>query len=458
MRTMALTYDELPNDNESLKQLVLGREQLITQLSEEIARLRRWRFGRSAEKMDDTLLQQQLMLGDVSAAPLSPAPSDDCDFTAEPSKDLAAPRARRPARLLPDHLPRETVVHQPATCDCPDCGGQMRKLGEDVSEMLNYVPGAFTVIRHVRPKLACGRCSKVVQLPAPSRPIERGMPAPGLLAQVIVSKYADHCPLYRQEAIYQRSGVQLDRATLASWIGAASNLLAPLVDELGRHVRSAEKIHGDDTPVPVLDPGRGKTKTGRLWTYVRDDRPAGSKDPPAVWYQFSPDRKGEHPQRHLKNFKGILQADAYSGYGDLYATGKVREASCWAHARRKFYDVHVATKSPLAAEAIRRIGLLYTIEREIRGLQPKVRAAVRRERSVPILDDLRAWLLATLQTLSGKSSLALAIKYTLVRWEAMTRFCSDGRIELDNNTAERSIRAIAAGRSLCTSFSTIRKH
>ena len=443
---MALTYDELPNDTESLKHLILGREQLIAQLSDEIARLKRWRFGRSAEKMDDTLLQQQLALGDVSAVPLSPAPSNDPDFTAEQSKDLAAPRVRRPARLLPDHLPRETVLHQPATCDCPDCGAQMRKLGEDVSEMLNYVPGAFTVVRHVRPKLACGRCSKVVQLPAPPRPIERGLPAPGLLAQVIVSKYADHCPLYRQEAIYQRSGVQLDRATLASWIGAASNLLAPLVDGLGRHVRSAAKIHGDDTPVPVLDPGRGRTKTGRLWTYVRDDRPSGSKDPPAVWYQFSPDRKGEHPQRHLKNFKGILQADAYSGYGEIYATGKVLEASCWAHARRKFYDVHIATKSPLAAEAIRRIGLLYAIEREIRGLQPKVRAAVRKERSAPILDDLRTWLVATLQTVSSKSSLALAIKYTLVRWEAMTRFCGDGRVELDNNTAERSIRAIVLGR------------
>lgn len=446
MRTMALTYDELPNDNESLKQLVLGREQLIMQLGEEIARLKRWRFGRSSEKMDDVLLQQQLALGDVSVAPVSPAPSNDPDFKAEPSKESAARRDRRPTRLLPDHLPRETVLHQPATCDCPECGGQMRKLGEDVSEMLDYVPGAFTVIRHVRPKLACGRCSKVVQLPAPSRPIERGMPAPGLLAQVIVSKYADHCPLYRQAAIYQRSGIQLDRATLASWVGAASNLLAPLVDALGRHVRSAEKIHGDDTPVPVLDPGRGKTKTGRLWTYVRDDRPSGSKDPPAVWYQFSPDRKGEHPKRHLKNYKGILQADAYSGYGDVYATGKVLEASCWAHSRRKFYDVLVATKAPLAAEAIRRIGLLYAIEREIRGLKPEERLVARQERSAPILVDLHAWLLATLQTVSAKSSLAGAIKYTVVRWEEMTRFCRDGRIEIDNNTAERSIRAIVIGR------------
>lgn len=446
MRAMALTYDELPNDNESLKQLVLGREQLITQLSEEIARLKRWRFGRSAEKMDDTLLQQQLALGDVSVAALSPEPSNDSAPAAEQLKALASPRIRRPARLFPEHLPRETVLHQPATCDCPDCGAQMRKLGEDVSEMLNYVPGTFTVIRHVRPKLACGRCSKVVQLPAPSRPIERGMPAPGLLAQVIVSKYADHCPLYRQAAIYQRSGVQLDRATLASWIGAASDLLAPVVDALGRHVRSAEKIHADDTPVPVLAPGRGKTKTGRVWAYVRDDRPSAGRGPPAVWYRYSPDRRGEHPRHHLRNFRGILQADAYAGFAPLYVDGRIVEAGCWAHARRKFYDVHVATKSPLAAEAIRRIGLLYAIEREIRGLLPEARAAVRQQSSAPILDGLRAWLLTTLQTVSGKSSLALAIKYTLVRWEAMTRFCSDGRIELDNNSAERSIRAIVLGR------------
>lgn len=444
MRAMALTYDELPDDTESLKHLVLGREQLIAQLSEEISRLKRWRFGRSAEKMDE-IPQQQLALGDVAAAD-APAELAEAVAPALVAVPSSGPRVRRPARVFPEHLLRETVIHQPASCDCPDCGAQMRKLGEDVSEMLNYLPGTFTVIRHVRPKLACGRCSKVVQLPAPSRPIERGMPAPGLLAQVIVSKYADHCPLYRQEAIYQRSGVQLDRATLASWVGAASDLLAPLVTALGRHVRSAEKIHADDTPVPVLDPGRGKTKTGRLWTYVRDERPAGGCDPPAVWYRYSPNRKGEHPQAHLKNYRGVLQADAYSGFGALYADGAIVEAGCWAHARRKFYDVHAATKSPLAADAIRRIGLLYDVERDFRGQLPSIRVAARQARSAPILRELRSWLVATLQTVSEKSSLAQAIKYTLVRWEAMTRFCADGRIELDNNSAERAIRAIVLGR------------
>ena len=250
----------------------------------------------------------------------------------------------------------------------------MRKLGEDVSEMLDFVPGYFKVIRHVRPKLSCGRCARIVQLPAPSRPIERGLPAPGLLAQVIVAKYADHCPLYRQQAIYRRSGVDLDRATLADWVGSASRLLEPLVEALGRYVLAAEKVHADDTPVPVLDPGRGKTKTGRLWTYVRDDRPAGSADPPAVWYRYSPDRKGEHPQAHLRDFRGILQADAYGGFAPLYATGEILEAACWAHARRKFYDLYVVDRSPIATEALQRIGALYAIERDIRGRLPAQRA------------------------------------------------------------------------------------
>ena len=224
------------------------------------------------------------------------------------------------------------------------------------------------------------------------------MPAPGLLAQVIVAKYADHCPLYRQQGIYRRSGVELDRATLAAWVGAAARLLEPLVGVLGRYVLAAEKVHADDTPVPVLDPGRGKTKTGRLWTYVRDDRPAGSRDPPAVWYRYSPDRKGEHPQAHLRHFRGILQADAYGGYGPLYEGGRIVEAACWAHARRKFYDLYMADRSPLATEALQRIGALYAIEREIRGRLPAASAgAPRQERAGPLLDELQQWLAATLQ-------------------------------------------------------------
>jgi transposase len=443
------TISTLPDDIEMLKQLLIGRDEMIAKLMVEIARLKRWRFGRSAEQTDAALLQLQLALSDLQvcaadeAAPPETVPVEE-STTVPPLKHST--RLRRVPRAFPAHLPRETIVHAPLSCTCPDCGAAMRKLGEDISEMLDFVPGYFKVLRHVRPKLSCGHCARVIQLPAPSRPIERGIPAPGLLAQVIAAKYADHCPLYRQQAIYERAGVDLDRATLADWIGAAARLLAPLVDVVGRYVLAAEKVHTDDTPVPVLDPGRGKTKTGRLWTYVRDDRPAASRDPPAVWYRYSPDRKGEHPQTHLKRFCGILQADAYSGYSVLYEREQIVEAACWAHARRKFYDLYVAHRSPLAAEAIRRIGELYVIERESRGRPPAQRAQARQQRAGPLLDGLQQWLAATLGTVSAKSELAGAIKYALVRWVALTRYRDDGRIEIDNNTAERSIRPLVLGR------------
>jgi transposase len=427
---------------------------MIAKLMAEIARLKRWRFGRSAERMDATLQQLQLLLDDLQV-PEENNHTEDNHFeqealpVEESTQASATPRVtrlRRAPRALPAHLPRETIVHTPASCHCPDCGAMLRKLGEDISEMLDFVPGYFKVLRHIRPKFACGHCARIMQLPAPSRPIERGLPAPGLLAQVIVAKYGDHCPLYRQQAIYRRGGVDLDRATLADWVGSASRLLEPLVESLGRYVRGAEKLHADDPPVPVLDPGRGKTKTGRPWTYVRDDRPAAGADPPAVWYRYSPDRKGEHPQTHLRGFRGILQADVYSGFAPLYATGEILEASCWAHARRKFYDLYVADRSPIATEAIQRIGALYAIERAIRGHLPAQRVLVRQQRAGPLLDSLQQWLSATLQTVSAKSELAGAIRYSLVRWTALTRYRDDGRIEIDNNSAERSIRPLVLGR------------
>ncbi|HVN46650.1 MAG TPA: IS66 family transposase [Steroidobacteraceae bacterium] len=443
------TPTPLPNDVETLKQLVADRDGLIAKLLAEIARLKRWQFGRSSERLDAALAQLQLALGDLPAAAPSAPPLQE-SLPAEESTQAAVRNRvlplRRAPRAFPAHLPRETVVHAPASCSCPDCGSAMRRLGEDVSEMLDLVPGYFKVIRHVRPKLSCGHCSRVVQQAAPSRPIDRGMAAPGLLAQIIVAKYADHCPLYRQQGIYRRSGVDLDRATLAAWVGHAAQLLEPLVEAIGRYVRAAEKIHTDDTPVPVLDPGRGKTKTGRLWTYVRDDRPAGSRDPPAVWYRYSPDRKSEHPQAHLRRFRGILQADAYSGFAALYEEGAIVEAACWAHARRKFYDLYVMERSPIATEALQRIGALYAIERDIRGRLPALRARVRQERAGPLLEALHAWLSSTLQTVSAKSDLAGAIKYALVRWTALTRYRDDGRIEIDNNSAERSIRPVVLGR------------
>lgn len=438
--------DQWPDDIETLKRWVIGRDEMIAKLMAEIARLKRWRFGRSSEQMSVALMQLQLALDEL-APPAKPEPETlarvDC---APPEPQKTQTPARRTPRSFPAHLPRKTIVHAPASCACPDCGRALRRLGEDISEMLDFIPGYFLVLRHVRPKMSCGHCSRIIQMPAPARPIDRGIPAPGLLAQVIVSKYADHCPLYRQAAIYQRSGVELDRATLADWVGAGARLIAPLAQAIGRYVLSGDKVHADDTPVPVLEPGRGKTKTGRVWTYVRDDRPAASGDPPAVWYQYSADRRGEHPQRHLGSFHGIVQADAYAGFAALYETGRVIEAACWAHARRKFYDVHVSSASPIAAEAITRIGVLYAIEREIRGRVPEERASVRRRQSAPLLKSLHDWLCATLQTVSAKSELAGAIKYALVRWHALTRFCDDGRIEIDNNSAERSIRPIVIGR------------
>ncbi|MDE1981595.1 MAG: IS66 family transposase [Betaproteobacteria bacterium] len=422
----------------SLEQQLANREAIIGKLLAEIKRLKHRQFGSSSERVEATLQQLGLALEAMQSAPPPVAetpPAQDTDSKVTP--------LRRP-RALPPDLPRQVIVHAPEG-HCPDCGTSLRPLGEDVSEMLHWVPGHFEVIRHVRPKLSCGQCSRVVQQPAPSRPIPRAMATPGLLAQVVISKYADHLPLYRQAAIYRRAGLELHRATLADWVGEAARLVAPLADALGRYVRAAAKVHADDTPLPVLDPGRGKTRTARLWTYVRDDRPAGCLDPPAVWYRYSPDRKGIRPQTHLAGFTGILQADGYAGYAPLYAQG-VREAACWAHARRKFHEVYAVDQSPLAGEAIRRIGLLYAIERDIRGELPAVRCAVRQARASGLLDELHDWLSATLRQVSGRSSLAAAIQYSLVRWEALTRYCDDGRIEIDNNPAERSIRALVLGR------------
>jgi transposase len=445
---VTITPTPLPDDIEALRDLLANRDALIAKLLAEIARLKRWQFGRSSERLDATLAQLQLALDDLQSAPPA-VPAEETvpaeDSTQAPPQKRVLPLRRAP-RAFPAHLPRETIVHAPTSCNCPDCGGAMRPLGEDVSEMLDMVPGYFKVIRHVRPKLSCGRCSRVIQQPAPPRPIVRGMAAPGLLAQIIVAKYADHCPLYRQQGIYRRCGVELDRATLAAWVGETARLLEPLVNVLGRYVLAAEKVHADDTPVPVLDPGRGRTKTGRLWTYVRDDRPAASRDPPAVWYRYSPNRKGEHPQTHLRHFRGVLQADAYAGFGLLYESGQIVEAACWAHARRKFYDIYMMDRSPIATEAMQRIGALYVIERDIRGTLPAQRARVRQERAGPLLDQLYQWLSAALQMVSVKSELAGAIKYALVRWTALTRYRDDGRIEIDNNSAERAIRPLVLGR------------
>ena len=433
----------LPDDVAALKALVLEqRAQLATRVAEIeqlkllIAKLRRMQFGRSSERLDQQIEQMELRLEELQSA------QAELPSVAKPQVEEKSKPVRRP---LPEHLPRERVVHEPA-CTCPDCGQVMKRIGEDVSEVLDYVPARFRVIRHVRPKLACPACERIVQVQAPSRPIDRGMAGAGLLAHVLVSKYADHLPLYRQAQIYAREGVELERSTLAEWVGGCHRLLDPLIEALAGYVLKPGKLHADDTPVPVLDPGRGKTKTGRLWTYVRDDRPAASSDPPAVLFRYSPDRRGERPRTHLANFTGVLQADAYSGFGHLYETGKIQEAACWAHARRGFYDIHQANQSPIAAEALARIGALYAIEAEIRGKPPDERRAVRQTRAGPLLESLREWLRQTLSKVSKKSELAKAIGYVLTRWSALTRYRDDGRIEIDNNAAERSLRTVALGR------------
>jgi transposase len=419
-----------------------SRDEEIERLKLLIAKLRRMQFGRKSEKLDRQIEQLELRLDELEASRAQQMAASP-DPLAESVVNRAAKHGRQP---LPAHLPRETRKILPKQEACPDCGGGLKPFGEDVSEMLEWVPEHFKVIRQVRPKLTCASCEKFIQAEAASRPIVRGIAGPGLLAHVLVSKYCDHLPLYRQSEIYARDGVELDRSTMAEWVGGCSRLLEPLVEALRRHVMNAGKLHADDTPVPVLAPGHGKTKTGRLWTYVRDDRPWGDQSPPAVWFSYTPDRKGEHPKAHLSEFTGTLQADGYAGYDVVYEDGRVKEAACMAHVRRKFYDLYEAHKSAVAKEALERIAALYVIEDEIRGRSAEERREVRNARSRPLLESLKQWFEQTLGKLSRKSDTTKAIRYALGRWEALLRFCDDGHLEIDNNAAERSLRAVVLGR------------
>ena len=404
-----------------------------------IAKLRRMQFGRKSEKLDRQIEQLELRLEDLQA-----------DEGAAP---IEVPKTARTApevpqrKPLPEHLPRDTRTYLPESAErCTQCGAAMKQLGEDVSEQLEYVPASFRVIRHVRPKFACSCCDHITQAAAPSRPIERGLAGLGLLAHVLVSRFADHVPLYRQSVIYAREGVELERSTLAKWVGHSATLLQPLVEAIRRHVMAASKLHADDTPVPVLAPGNGTTKTGRLWVYVRDDRPSGDATPAAVWFAYTPDRKGIHPQQHLAAFAGTLQADAYGGYQAIYETGRVIEAACWAHARRQIYELHAARPNAFNTEALERIGALYKIEEAIRGRPPDERRAYRQAHAKPLLDQLHTWLSEVLDTLSRKSDTSRAILYALNRWAALTRYCDDGRLEIDNLPVERALRGVAIGR------------
>jgi transposase len=457
---MSLAHADLPADPEALRAFALAcqaelkaaeasvqlRTLEIEKLRLQIAKLRRMQFGRSSERVSRQIEQLELQLEELET---DEAVRIERVGGQPPERQSSKPK-RQP---LPDHLPRQEIVHQPEgdeVCVCPDCGGGMARLGEDVTEVLDYVPGRFQVIRHVRPKYACKACDTITQAPAPALPTPRGRATPAMLAHLLVSKYCDHLPLYRQSEIYARAGMDLDRSTLCDWVGQAAWLLQPIVEGIRRHIFAAEKIHGDDTPVPVLSPGLGRTKTGRLWVYVRDDRPCGGIAPPAAVYFYSPDRSAQHPARHLASFTGFLQADAYAGYEALYSPARTRpgpivEVACWAHCRRKIFDVWQATKSPVAKEALDRIAAIYAIEAKARDKTPDERVR-QRTQSAPLVDGFFGWATGTLAKLSAKSPSADAFRYALSRREALSRFITDGRLEADNNIAENAIRSIALGR------------
>jgi transposase len=412
-----------------------------------LAKARREQYGQSSErgaKLVDLLELQLAELEETVAEDEAAA-----ELTAPPAPLEARARpGRKPARRpLPENLPRERIVY-PAPCSCPKCGGPVRKLGEDITEMIECVPRHWKVVEHVREKVSCRHCEAISQPPAPSHPIARGRAGPSLLALVLAAKYGQHLPLTRQSAIYAREGVEIDVSTLADWVGAATASLMPMVLEVRTHVFAAERLHGDDTTVPVL--AKKRTKIGRVWGYVRDDRPFGGPDPPAVAFFYSPDRGGEHPERHLAGFKGILQADAYAGFNRLYEPrrkpGPILEAACWAHARRKLFELAALSKAPIAAEAVRRIDELFTIEREINGKPAEERLAVREERAKPLVAGLEAWLRVQHERVSRKSETGKAIAYALNHWQALTRFLEDGRICISNNAAERALRGVALGR------------
>jgi transposase len=421
----------------------------IDKLKLELSYLRRMQYGRSSEKLDH---DGQLELMDSGMAPV-PAANDPATPNVTPIAEGDKKRSGKPRpgqRELPACLPRQTIVHNPeGGCNCAACGNGLRVIGQDVSEVLDYEPGNFLVIRHVRPKLACGDCQSIVQAPAPSRPVDRALAGAGLMAHVLVSKYADHTPLHRLNQIFARDGVEMAVSTLCDIVGGAAWLLTPLAQAMGRYVLSGSKVHGDDTPIRVLGGVKNKAKTGRLWVYVRDDRASGDAAPPAVWFQYSADRKGEHPRRHLRHFEGILQADAFAGYDRLFHDGRIVEAACWSHARRKFYDIHEQQRKvpgTLAHEALLRIAAIFDIEADIQGQLPEERRRQRHLRTRSILDELQRWLTATLAQVSAKSPMALAIGYAMSNWRALSRFVDDGRIEAHNNIAERALRGVAIGR------------
>ena len=440
----------LPDDSAVLQQML---QEVVPELQAEneklwqlIQRLLRHRFGRRSEKLD--LDQLQLVLEDEEQSTAESAAAKDAAEPTERRRRTEVVNRNRGA--LPAHLPRYEVIIDIESKQCPCCGGALHLIGEDRSEMLDQVPAQLRVKVMCRPRYACRACEgAVVQAPAPERPIDGGMATEALVAHVVVSKFCDSLPLYRQVQMFKRQGITLDRSTLSAWVGRACWWLTPLYELVLGSVLSSDKVFADETTLPVLDPGRGKTKTGQLWCYAVDDRPWAGPTHPAVAYVYCDGRNGEYPIAHLAAFRGILQVDGYAGYGKLVKArtdGSIQLAFCWVHARRLFYEFYTSTQSPLAAEVLARIAKLYEIEAEVRGQPSDIRQAVRQRRSRPLVEDLQRWLQEHLPRLPGWSDLAKAMRYALAHWDGLILYLDDGRLEMDTNIVERAIRPITITR------------
>ncbi|WP_163988902.1 IS66 family transposase [Rhizobium lusitanum] len=446
-------------DNAKMSATLQAHDQLIQTLRLRIAKLKKQVFGKSSEKIEREIEQLELALEDllIAASEGNSAPIDEADgasSVALPSDPSEKIMRRRPR--VSDKAVRERRELDPGSC-CPECGGELRLVGEDVSEILDMIAAQMKVIEVARLKKSCRCCEKMVQVPAPSRPIPGSMAGAGLLAYILVSKFDDHLPLYRLNEIFARMGADIPDSTMVDWCGRAMQVLQPLIERIETAIMASDLLHADDTPIRVLDrslrdKGLGKgVKKGRLWTYVRDQRPWAGSSPPGAVYYFAPDWKEEHVHRHLKQSSGVLQADGYKGYGKLYSPGekgesRFKEAACWAHWRRDFHDIWTSNKSEIAREALDRIGALYDIERGINGQPPEVRLTARQSQSKAKVEALRLWAEAQLTRIPGKSDLAAAFRYGLSRWSSLCLFLEDGRVAIDNNAAERALRPIGVGR------------
>jgi transposase len=422
-------------------QHIAARDATILRLETTIAKLERWRFGKRSEKLSPNQIQLWEETLDTEVAAVETA------IDALPAAGDSIPSRQRPRRHpgrtpLPDTLPREEIHHDPEHCTCPQCGGALIRVGDEITEKLDFVPGHFRVLRHIRPKLVCRPCSAIESPALPAQVIDKGRPTARLVAQVIAAKYLDHLPLYRQETMYARLGVEISRATLSGWVGQGEYWLNILAGACKAALLQGQILHADETPLPVLEPGSGKTRKAYLWVY----RSQADARYPMVVFDYAPDRKGIRPQAFLGDWQGILQTDDYAGYDALYRQGKVIEAGCWAHVRRHFYDVNQVAPSAVAQAALLRIAKLYEIEAQIQDEPPERKAILRQQRAGPLLESFHAWLTEVQRQVAPKSAIAKAIQYALKRWSALTRYLEEGYLHIDNNPVERAIRGVAIGR------------